>query len=66
MAKSVNYHHFKTLLKSISGKEQERLSKCCCRNLEKKMKKDHPSSDELRKEVDGKSNEWKELSSTKK
>ena len=30
------------------------------------MKKDHPSSDELRKEVDGKANEWKELSSTKK
>ena len=30
------------------------------------MKKDYPSSDELRKEVDGKANEWKELSSTKK
>ena len=29
-------------------------------------KKDYPSSDELRKEVDGKANEWKELSSTKK
>ena len=26
------------------------------------MKKDYPSSDELRKEVDRKVNEWKELS----
>ena len=30
------------------------------------MKKDYPSSDELRKEVDRKANEWKELSITKK
>ena len=30
------------------------------------MKKDYPSFDELRKEVDHKSNEWKELSITKK
>ena len=30
------------------------------------MKKDYPSSDQLRKEVDRKTNEWKELSITKK
>ena len=30
------------------------------------MKKDYPSSDELRKEVDRKANEWKELSIMKK
>ena len=30
------------------------------------MKKDYPSSDELRKEVDRKANEWKELLITKK
>ena len=30
------------------------------------MKKNYPSSDELRKEVDRKANEWKELSITKK
>ena len=30
------------------------------------MKKDYPSSDELRKEVDRKANKWKELSITKK
>ena len=30
------------------------------------MKKDYPSFDELRKEVDRKANEWKELSITKK
>ena len=30
------------------------------------MKKDYPSSDEQRKDVDRKANEWKELSITKK
>ena len=30
------------------------------------MKKNYPSSDELRKEVDRKANEWKELSIMKK
>ena len=33
---------------------------------EKNMKKYYPSSDEMRKEVDRKANEWKELSITKK
>ena len=32
----------------------------------KNLKKDYPSSDELRKEVDRKANKWKELSITKK
>ena len=30
------------------------------------MKKDYPSTDELRREVDRKANDWKELSITKK
>ena len=51
--------------KSISRKEQECLSKCCCKNLEK-YEKDYPLSDELRKEVDRKANECKKLSITKK
>ena len=45
-------------------------NKNACQNavaeILKNMAKDCPSSDELRKEVDGKANEWKELSSTKK
>ena len=45
-------------------------NKNACQNADaenwKNMKKDYPSSDELRKEVDRKANEWKELSITKK
>ena len=45
-------------------------NKNACQNavaeIWKNMKKDYPSFDELRKEVDRKANEWKELSITKK
>ena len=45
-------------------------NKSACQNavaeIWKIMKKNYPSSDELRKEVDRKANEWKELSIMKK
>ena len=69
MANSFNYQHFKTLLNAYEKAYPEK-NKNVCQNavaeIWKNMKKDYPSSDELRKEVDGKANEWKELSSTKK
>ena len=69
MANSVNYQHFKTLLNAYEKAYPEK-NKNACQNavaeIWKNMKKDYPSSDELRKEVDRKANEWKELSITKK
>ena len=69
MANSVNYKHFKTLLNAYEKAYPEK-NKNACQNavaeIWKNMKKDYPSSDELRKEVDHKANEWKELSITKK
>ena len=69
MANSVNYKHFKTLLNAYEKAYPEK-NKNACQNavaeIWKNMKKDYPSSDELRKEVDRKTNEWKELSITKK
>ena len=69
MANSVNYQHFKTLLNAYEKAYLEK-NKNACQNavakISKNMKKDYPSFDELRKEVDHKSNEWKELSITKK
>ena len=46
MANSVNYQHLKTLLNAYEKAE-----------IWKSMKKDYPSSDEFRKEVDRKANE---------
>ena len=67
MANSVNYQHFKTLL-NVYEKAHPEKNKNACQNavaeIWKNMKKDYPSSDELR--VDGTANEWKELSITKK
>ena len=64
MANSVNYQHFKTLL-NVYEKAYPEKNKNACQNavaeIWKNMKKDYPSSDELRKEVDRKVNEWKEL-----
>ena len=69
MANSVNYQHFKTLLNAYEKAYPEK-NKNACQNavaeIWKNMKKDYPSFDELRKEVDRKANEWKELSITKK
>ena len=69
MANSVNYQHFKTLLNAYEKAYLEK-NKNACQNavaeIWKNMKKDYPSFDELRKEVDRKANEWKELSITKK
>ena len=69
MANSVNYQHFKTLLNAYDKAYPEK-NKNACQNavagIWKNMKKDYPSSDELRKAVDGKPNKWKELSSMKK
>ena len=69
MANSVNYQHFKTLL-NVYEKAYPEKNKNACQNavaeIWKNMKKDYPSFDELRKEVDRKANEWKELSITKK
>ena len=69
MANSVNYQHFKTLLNAYEKAYPEK-NKNACQNavaeIWKNMKKDYPSSDELRKEVDRKANEWKELLITKK
>ena len=69
MGNSVNYQHFKTLLNAYEKVYPEK-NKNACQNavaeIWKNMKKDYPSSDELRKEVDRKANEWKELSITKK
>ena len=68
MANSINYQHFKTLLNEYEKAYPEK-NKNVCQNpvadISKNMKKDYPSSDELRKEVDHKANEWKELSITK-
>ena len=61
--------HFKTLLNAYEKAYPEK-NKNACQNalveIWKNMKKDYPSSDELRKEADRKANEWKELSITKK
>ena len=69
MANSVNYQHFKTSL-NVYEKAHTENNKNACQNavaeIWKNMKKDYSSSDELRKEVDCKVNEWKELSTTKK
>ena len=69
MANSVNYQHFKTLL-NVYEKAYPEKNKNACQNavaeIWKNMKKDYPSFDELRKEVDRKASKWKELSITKK
>ena len=69
MTNSVNYQHLKTLLNAYEKAYPEK-SKNACQNavaeILKNMKKDYPSSDELRKEVDRKANKWKELSTTEK
>ena len=69
MTNSVNYQHLKTLLNAYENAYPEK-SKNACQNavaeILKNMKKDYPSSDELRKEVDRKANKWKELSITEK
>ena len=69
MANSVNYQHFKTLLNAYEKAYPEK-NKNACQNavaeIWKHTKKDYPSSDELRNEVDRKSNEWKEFSIPKK
>ena len=68
MANSVNYQHFKTLL-NVYEKAYPEKNKNACQNavaeIWKNMKKDYPSSDELRKEVDRKADKWKELSITR-
>ena len=69
MANSVNYQHFKTLLNAYKKAYPEKNENACQNDVAKiwkNMKKDYPSFDELRKEVDRKANEWKELSITKK
>ena len=69
MANSVNYQHFKTLLNACEKAYPEKRKNACqnaVAEIWKNMEKDCPSSDELRKEVDRKANEWKELSITKK
>ena len=69
MANSVNYQHFKTLLNACEKAYPEKRKNTCqnaVAEIWKNMEKDCPSSDELRKEVDPKANEWKELSITKK
>ena len=69
MTNSVNYQHFKTLLNAYEKAYPEKNKNACQNTVAevwKNMKKDYPSFDELRKEVDHKSNEWKELSITKK
>ena len=69
MANSVNYQHFKTLLNAYEKAYPEKNKNACqdaVAEIWKNMKKDYPSSDQLRKEVDRKTNEWKELSITKK
>ena len=64
MANSVNYQHIKTLLNAYEKAYPEK-NKNACQNavaeIQKNMKKDYPSSDELREEADCKANEWKEL-----
>ena len=69
MANSVNYQHFKTLL-NVYKRAYPEKNKNACQNavaeVWKNTKKYYPSSDELRKEVDRKANESKELSITKK
>ena len=47
-------------------KKNKNASQNAVAEIWKNMKKDYPSSDELRKEVVRKANEWKELSITKK
>ena len=69
MTNSVNYQHFKTLLNAYEKAYPEKNENACQNDVAKiwkNMKKDYSSFDELRKEVDHKSNEWKELSITKK
>ena len=55
MANCVNYQHFKTLLHAYEEEYPEK-NKNACQNaaaeIRKNMKKDYPSSDKLRKEVD--------------
>ena len=63
MANSVNYR-FKTLLNAYEKAYPEK-NKNTCQNavaeIWKNMKKDYPSSKELRKEVDGKANYYEFL-----
>ena len=69
MANSVNYQHFKILL-NVYKRAYPEKNKNACQNavaeIWKNMKKYYLSSDELRKEIDRKANESKELSITKK
>ena len=66
---TISVDSVKTLLNAYEKAYPEK-NKNACQNavaeIWKNMKKDYPSSDELRKEVDRKTNEWKELSITKK
>ena len=66
---TISVDSVKTLLNAYEKAYPEK-NKNACQNavaeIWKNMKKDYPSSDVLRKEVDRKTNEWKELSITKK
>ena len=68
MGNCVNYQHFKTLLNAYKTVYPEKNRNACqnaVAEIQKNMKKDQPSSDELRKNVDRKADKWNELSITR-
>ena len=68
MGNCVNYQHFKTLMnayKKVYPEENRNACQNAVAEIWKNMKKDQPSSDELRKKVDRKADKWNELSITR-